>query len=267
MPKKETTSDGAVKIDRRRENTKIKVTDRDRPVMSAQLEAQVESTIAMYVGRLQWKDWGLAALRSAGATVLFEGPPGTGKTMIAEYLSNKIGRGLVRMNMKDVGGKAPGDTERGIASTFERAKLKGYATLFLDECDTLLVARDRIGSDSFYMVGVINELLQQISIYKGFIALATNRADYLDPALKRRLLARIHIPRPEQPERLRLWQQKIPRQFPMQPTMIQFQKLSEINLTGAEIENAIVLEASNAIMENRTPTFATLQNAAVSFSS
>lgn len=253
-----------VKIDKRSENVKLRVSERNVPIMSPVLETQVESTIAMYKDGKKWKEWGLSGLREGGAVVLFEGPPGTGKTMIAEYLSKKVGKGLVRLNMKDIGGKAPGDTERRCAETFTTAKLKGMATIFMDECDTLLVSRDRISSDGQYMIGVINELLTQISAYRGLICLATNRAQYLDPALQRRLLARIHVGKPEIPERLRLWLQKIPAQYPLRLTTVQYDALASLMLTGAEIETAIILESSNAIYSNRQPTFATLQNVAAS---
>lgn len=253
----------AVKIDRRCE-PKIKVAAHNIPIMSADLTRQVESVVTMYSQHKIWKEWGLSSLREGGAVILLEGPPGTGKTMIAEYLSKLVGRGMVKISMKEVGGKAPGDSERGVAEKFTQAKLQGNVTIFMDECDGILVARDRVGADAQYMIGVINECLQQIGTYRGLIVMATNRADKLDPALARRLLAKVHVGKPELPERLRLWQQKMPKQYPLKLTTVQYDKLAGYMLTGAEIENAILLESSHALLEKRLPTFATLQNCAAS---
>lgn len=256
-----TSDEPKVKIDRRREG-KIKQSPRNCPILTDEMMSQLESAIIMYTQKDKWKEWGLASLREGGSVILLEGSPGTGKTMAARYLSKKLGRGIVEMSMKDIGGKAPGDTERALVETFKVARAKGWATIFLDEADSLLVARDRIGQDSHYMIGVINELLMQISSYHGLIQISTNRPAVLDPALTRRILVHLRFTRPERPERRRIWQQKLPDQYPFQPTQLQLDQLSEIPLTGAEIENAIILCASRALLVKELPTFATLQIAA-----
>lgn len=246
--------------------TQIKLDPRNKPVMTPATEAEVESALVQYESRTQWREWGLDILRKQGAAVLLHGPPGTGKTVIAEYMSKRVGRGLMRLNMKDVGGKAPGDTERRISELFAQAQTENHKTIFLDECEAILWDRSKAGSDSMWMVGVVDELLMRIAEYRGLIILATNRVEIVDTALVDRCFANLQIGTPDFPERVRLWKQKIPARYPFQPTQLQLEKLAQHVLSGRSIENALVREASHAIREQRKPTFASLQNVAIELS-
>ncbi len=186
----------------------------------------------------------------------------TGKTMIAEYMSKRVGKGMVTLNMKDVGGKAPGHTERMVNEKFYEAKVGGNKTVFMDECEAVVWDRGRAGSDSMWMVGVIDEILMQCAKYPGLIVAATNREDIVDPALKDRCFAALQIGMPGEVERAKIWNQKIPTRFPLQLTATQCEKLAEFELVGRQIENAIVHEASNAIKQDRKPSFASLMKMA-----
>lgn len=236
----------------------LRLSEKLKPIMSAAIEAEIEAVLSQYEDQAKWKEWGMDTLRKQGAAILMGGPPGTGKTTIAMYLSKRVGRGFASLNMKDVGGKAPGQTERTISEFFQRADINGKQTIFLDECEAILWDRKRAGSDSMWMVGVIDELLMQIAKYKGLVILATNQIETVDSALLDRCFAVLQIGRPEQPERMRLWEQKIPERFPLQLTHIQRESLSVFNLSGRQIENAIVREASKALAEKRNPSFQTL---------
>lgn len=243
---------------------KLKLDDRLKPIMTPETELQVNSAMAMYEHKDKWKQWGLEYLRGQGASILLHGPPGTGKSVIAEYMAARVNKGLLRMNMKDVGGKAPGHTERAVAQLFGDARAQGNHTVYIDECEAMLWDRSRAGSDSMWMVGVIDELLMQISKYKGLVILATNHFEILDSALVSRMLCVVKIASPEFPERKRLWIQKMPERFPLKLTMIEVERLAEIALTGREIENAIIKCASECIVANIEPTFEHLCNVAKS---
>jgi len=233
----------------------IKVAVKNKPIMSPETEVEVNSALAQFTHKTVWVNWGMDMLRKQGNMVLLYGPPGTGKTKIAEYMSKRLGKGMMPLNMKDVGGKAPGQTERMVHEKFYEARTSGMKTIFLDECEAVVWDRGRAGSDSMWMVGVIDELLMQCAAYPGLIVAATNRDDIIDPALKDRCFACLQIGMPAVPERIRLWQQKIPTRFPMQLTLAQCERLSEFELSGRQIENAIVHEASNSLTENRKPVF------------
>lgn len=247
-----------VKInDRIRKMAKTKIIIANKPIMSPEIEEEIEAALAQFTNRKRWIEWGMDTIRKQGNMVLLYGPPGTGKTRIAEYMSKRVGNGMDTLNMKDVGGKAPGHTERMVNEIFTGARLAegGPKTVFMDECEAIVWDRGRAGSDSMWMVGVIDEILMQTAAYPGLVVAATNREDIIDPALRSRCFAVLQIGMPQFPERVRLWQQKIPKRYPLQLTLAQCEKLAEMELSGRAIENAIVHEASKAIKQQRLPEF------------
>lgn len=237
---------------------KLKLDPRRKPVMSKHIEGEVEALLIQYTNFSMWREWGMDSLRKNGAAILLEGPPGTGKTTIAEYIAKRIGRGLATINMKDIGGKAPGHCERMLDEAFQRAHAEGNRTIFIDECESVLWDRTRAGSDSMWMVGVIDELLMQVAKYKGAIIFATNVPQMIDSALRDRCFAILQVNRPDKEERIQLWKNKMPERFPLKLTPVQIQRLAEYDLSGRQIENVIVREASFAMRESRKPTFITL---------
>ncbi|HEV7424544.1 MAG TPA: ATP-binding protein, partial [Candidatus Paceibacterota bacterium] len=213
--------------------------------MSAALEAQVMNAVAQYSKLQKWKQWGMHRIRKQGAAILLQGPPGTGKTVIAEYLALKIRkRGLKSMSFGDFGSHVPGENARQIRKFFAEARENGEMSIFLDDCEAVLWDRSRAGGSAMWMLEVIDELLVQIGRYHGLIILATNMPQLLDYAIYRRLIAVITVDRPEMPERLRLWKQKIPIEFPLKMSINEFDRIATLQLTGAEIENAIIDYAS-----------------------
>ena len=109
-----------------------------------------------------------------------------------------------------------------------------------------------------WMLEVIDELLVQIGKYHGLVILGTNKDELLDYAIYRRLIATIDVPRPEPPERLRLWQDKMPPEFPLKPSLDQYVQLATLQLTGAEIENVIIDYASMCLRKSKRPMFSQL---------
>lgn len=234
--------------------------------MSAELERQVLNAVVMYTKRNQWKAWGLHKLRKQGAAVLLEGPPGCGKTVIAEYIALRVRRkGLKEVAFADFGSNVPGENARNIRKIFEEAANNGDMTIYINEADAVLWDRRKAGADAMWMLEVINELLVQIEKYIGLVFLSTNLIEFLDPALERRLIARVHVPFPAYPERKRLWTQKLPDELPYKLDEKQLEKLATLQLSGAEIETAIINAASDIIRRGAKPKFSDFHSAAEIF--
>lgn len=233
--------------------------------MSADLERQVMNAVVMYQQKNKWKQWGLNQLRKQGAAILLHGPSGTGKTVIAEYLAVKVRhKGIKEISFGDFGSHVPGENARQIRRLFNDARERGDMTIFIDECEAVLWDRSKAGANAMWMLEVIDELLVQIGKYPGLIILATNRLQMLDKALERRLLAIIEVPIPLPPERAALWKSKLPSDFPIRLSLNEIEKIATLQITGAEVETCIINVASDAIRENKKPTFQALYEEAKS---
>ncbi|MHB8596816.1 MAG: ATP-binding protein [Ktedonobacteraceae bacterium] len=121
--------------------------------------------------------------------LLLAGPPGTGKTTIAEALATESGFNLVKMrNIQD---KWVGSSERNLELVINLLKDLHPVVVFIDEIDQAMVKRDTGQSgDSGVGARMFARLLEELSnpANRGQIlwVAATNRADIIDAALLRR---------------------------------------------------------------------------------
>lgn len=128
--------------------------------------------------------------RAGSARVLLYGPPGTGKTAYAHALARQLDRPLLEFRASDLLSAYVGETEQRISEAFDTA-MNDKAVLFLDEVDSLLAHREHAVRN--WEVSQVNELLEQIEDYDGVVVLATNRFEALDPAVLRRMDAKIRF--------------------------------------------------------------------------
>lgn len=234
------------------------------PILPSKLEDDIFKAITMFSKKIEWRNYGLDKLREQGAALLFHGLPGTGKTITARYICSKLRYTMHEMDFGDIGSDTPGELARNIRKLFSQASVHDVrgnpSFIFLDECDTLLVSRQRLGHRTIWMLEPINALLRAIGTYKGLIVLATNQQpDFLDPALERRLLGSFEFPRPDFETRRSLWESKWPKKLPLQLDEEHCDTLSCYPMTGAEIENAIINWASHCMKEEIDFNFADLR--------
>lgn len=116
--------------------------------------------------------------------LLFEGPPGAGKTELAHQIAKRAGKDLLEVRASELLSKYVGDTEKQIAAWFARSAAEG-AVLLIDEADSFI--RSRAAAHHSWEVSQANELLVQIEAYPGIVILGTNFREVLDEALIRRL--------------------------------------------------------------------------------
>lgn len=231
--------------------------------MSPDVERQVLNAVIQLKERPTWRAWGMIGIREQGSHILLHGPAGCGKTRIAEWLAlNIVKHGMREIGFADFGSKVPGENARQIRIIFKEAKDNKTQTLFFDECDAFFMDRAKLGADMKWMKEIINEMLVQVGKYPGVCIFSTNHADEIDPSLDRRLIAKIKVAHPEQRERELLWKQKWPSKFPLPLTVEMVEKLGTFQVTGAEIENALIEAASDAIRRKKIPTFEEICNVA-----
>jgi SpoVK/Ycf46/Vps4 family AAA+-type ATPase len=189
--------------------------------------------------------WGVGEklASSRGVTVLFSGPPGTGKTMAAEIIADELGLDLYKIDLSTVVSKYIGETEKNIERIFKEAE-RSNAILFFDEADALFGKRSEVrDSHDRYANIEISYLLQRMEAYDGVTILATNLRGNLDEAFTRRLQFAVNFPFPEADDRLRIWRTLFPEDVPRAPDL-DFEYLAErFRLAGGSIRNIIVSAA------------------------
>lgn len=141
--------------------------------------------------------------------VLFYGPPGCGKTLLAKAVANECSANFISIKGPELLTMWFGESEANVREVFDKARAAAPCVLFFDELDSVGTARgSSMGDAGGAGDRVMNQLLTEmdgVGAKKSlFFIGATNRPDILDEALLRpgRLDQLIYIPLPDKPSRL-----------------------------------------------------------------
>lgn len=194
----------------------------------------------------------------ASRGVLFYGPPGCGKTLMAKAIANECGANFISVKGPELLNAWFGGSEANVRDLFDKARAASPCILFFDEIDSIARARGSGGGSSDTSDRVINQILSEIDgIGSGktlFIIGATNRPDILDPGIMRpgRLDQLIYIPLPDYQSRISIFKANL-RKSPVADD-ITFELLAEVTegFSGADITEICQRAAKNAIRESIT---------------
>merc|ERR1712168_517132 len=142
--------------------------------------------------------------------VLFYGPPGCGKTLLAKAIANECQANFISVKGPELLTMWFGESEANVRDVFDKARSAAPCVLFFDELDS--IAKSRGGGSGGDGGGasdrVINQILTEMDGMGAkknvFIIGATNRPDIIDPAILRpgRLDQLIYIPLPDDGSRM-----------------------------------------------------------------
>ncbi|MES2141903.1 MAG: AAA family ATPase [Pseudomonadota bacterium] len=199
-----------------------------------QLIAQVKNRALVY------RTWGLAhkEARGLGITALFSGSSGTGKTMAAEAVAEKLDLDLYRIDLSQVVSKYIGETQKNLEEVFKLAE-KNCAILLFDEADSLFAKRSETkDSRDRYSNMEISYLLSRMENYRGVSLLTTNLKTNIDNAFLRRFRFVIEFYYPSETQRKILWNTLLTTDIPSEKIAIE--KLAKIDFNGASIRNVLL---------------------------
>ena len=189
-----------------------------------------------------FNEWGFGrrVTYGRGLSMLFAGPPGTGKTMGAQVVANQLHMELYKVQISQVISKYIGETEKNLRAVFQEAK-RSNCILFFDECDAIFGKRSEVkdAHDRYANVETAY-LLQQVEEFDGVCILATNLLQNIDAAFMRRISFVIHFPFPDKETRAKLYKSMLLPDVPVADN-VDFDFMAEkFEITGGSIKNIVV---------------------------
>ena len=169
-----------------------------------------------------------------GGGVLLFGPPGTGKTMLGKAIAGALDAPFYYASGADLRSKWYGESEQRLSQLLNAAKAQPVAVVFLDEIESLLPKRNENSQAADNRV--VTQFLADLGGFKDsqnllLVLGATNKPWAIDEAVFRtgRFDEKVYIAPPDQPAR---------------------EKILELNLKSAKVEDGIDLKAIADGMEN-----------------
>lgn len=123
--------------------------------------------------------------------LLLHGPPGCGKTMIANAFAAELGVPFISLSAPSIVSGMSGESEKALREHFEEAKKMAPCLVFLDEIDAITPKRESAQREMekrivAQLLTCMDDLALEKTGGKAVVVLAaTNRPDALDPALRR----------------------------------------------------------------------------------
>ncbi len=197
-----------------------------------------------------------------GISAILAGPPGTGKTMVAQLLAHELGYDLYRIDLSQVVNKYIGETEKNLARIFSEAE-NSHAVLFFDEADSMFAKRTEVrSSNDRYANLEVNYLLQRMETFDGVTLLATNIEQGIDEAFKRRVRFTVQFELPDEGVRVALWKSMFPQETPLAADIDWTILAARFEMAGGYIKKAALRAALAAADAGRAIAHADLLRAA-----
>lgn len=231
----------------------------DRVILPEDVLEKIESAInILRYEQKVFKEWGLYEIQpNPSSSLSFFGPSGTGKTMAAEAIANKLGKKILKVSYADVESKYHGEGPKMVKAIFLAAETAD-AVLFFDEADSLL--SKRLTNVSQGSEQAINSMRSQLLIcleeFKGIVIFATNLVVNYDNAFLTRLI-NVEFKNPDAATRKKIWDVHIKSSankklnIPLDEDVDTEILAEKYEFAGREIRNAVISACINVAMHER----------------
>jgi len=189
--------------------------------------------------------------------VLFYGPPGCGKTLLAKAIANECQANFISIKGPELLTMWFGESEANVRDIFDKARAAAPCVLFFDELDAIAKARgSSLGDAGGAGDRVINQILTEmdgVGAKKNvFIIGATNRPDIIDPAILRpgRLDQLIYIPLPDLPSRIAILKANLKNSPVAKDVDLEFMAKQTQGFSGADLTEICQRACKLAIRES-----------------
>jgi len=185
--------------------------------------------------------------------VLLAGPPGNGKTSLAEALADALTVPLLAVRYESVIGSFLGETAIRLSRLFDQVRTR-RCVLFLDEFDVVGKERGDV-HETGEIKRVVSSLLLQVDALPSYVVIitATNHPELLDRAVWRRFQLRLRLPPPRQAqarEWFRRFEERLGTKLPVTQTTLARHlrggSYSELEQFGLDVQRRYVLSLPNA---------------------
>ena len=186
--------------------------------------------------------------------VLLHGPPGCGKTLIANALVEETGAHVVVVNGPEIMARKGGESEANLRQAFEEAIEKAPSIIFMDELDSIAPKRDQAqGETEKRVVSQLLTLMDSLKPSSNVMVIgATNRPNVIETALRRpgRFDRELEIPIPDEDGRLEILKIKT-KDMKIDPDVDLFQIARDTHgYVGADLQQVTLEAALQCIRSN-----------------
>lgn len=215
------------------------------------LPSAIEARVQEFLSCVRHHDALVAANAALPNRLLMHGPPGTGKTQMARWITAQLELPLLTVRCDTLVSSLLGQTSRNLRRVFEYAEQRP-CVLFLDEFDALAGARGN-ERDVGELQRVVIALLQNIDALPDSTVLlaATNHDQLLDPAVWRRFSFRVPMPLPDEAVRVSLWRHFL-GSYALDALDIKGLVARSEGITGAAIEQICMDAKRSAVLAGQT---------------
>lgn len=188
------------------------------------------------------------------AGIALYGPPGCGKTMVAQAMANEAGFNFISIKPAELVDKFLGETEKNIRRVFHEAREHEPCMIYFDEFDGLCGTRGNRDSVTSAIQTLLSEMDGFVSRGQSIILASTNRLEDIDPAMKRpgRLSKHIYVGPPDEKSRndiFRVTTSKPWLQLSTDVDLSEWARETE-HFTGADIDFMISEAEARALVES-----------------